>query len=148
MASFSLLTLVYIPQTYSWLHLGFYHFLASIITLALSGVFLLIYLYFFLTWGGSSKYEMTTFPSRQTIRTKSIVNNPSPRRHGRPTVHSNIEPPTKDQLHRLKEALGFDVGSLQFKRRGMGIYHVVYNEGKYKWRFIGSWLDLKEKIQD
>ena len=136
MAGYSLLILIYIPQTYSWLHPGFSHFLASIIILAFSIVLALIHI--FLNWG-PSEYEMPTFPI--------LATNPSPRRHRRKTVHSNIEPPTKEQLQSLREALGLDVGSLQFKRRGMGIYHVVYNKGKYKWRFIGSWSDLKQKVE-
>jgi len=92
---------------------------------------------------------MTTFPSRQSIRTKSIVNNSSPHRHRRREIHSNIEPsPSKEQLRRLREILEIKKGSLQYKKRGCGVYHVKYgNDGKYRWTYIGSWTDLKEKIE-
>ena len=111
----------------------------------LSGVFALIY--YFLSWV-PSEFEMLTFPSRETVRTKPIQNNPTPHKHRRIT-HSNEpgNPPRREQLNKLKEALGLDVGSLQYKKRGQGVYHVLYDEGKHKWRFIGSWLDLREKLQ-
>lgn len=143
MAGSSILTLINIPQTYSWLHLGFYHFVVSIVLVGLSGVFMLIYLYFYLTWGPSEP-ETPIFSTREPIRTQPIVNKPSPRRQGR-KFRSNIDPPTKEQLHKLKEALDIGKGSLQYKKRGQGVYHVTYENGKYQWQYLGSWSELKGK---
>jgi hypothetical protein len=142
-AGFSLLILIVIPETYSWLHLGFYHFVASIILVALSIV--LVLLDYFLVWGRPYDYEAPTFLSKESVRTKPVVNKPSPRKHRRKTV--NIDPPSREELNKLKEVLSLDVGSLQYKKRGQGIYHVVYAEGKHKWRFIGSWIELKKKLE-
>ena len=61
-----------------------------------------------------------------------------------------LEPPTKEELHMLKEVLKLDKGSLHYKRRGEGIYHVVYDSAtkKYRWTHLGSWSELKTKITE
>ena len=138
-AGFSLLILIAIPELCSLLHLSFNHFVASLVMLTLSLVLALLDC--FTVWGRSYEYETPTFPSRETVRR---VNNPKRKAHSNEAV---VDPPTREQLHKLKEALGLDSGSLQFKRRGRGIYHVCYEQGKHRWYFIGSWLDLKEKLQ-
>ena len=58
-----------------------------------------------------------------------------------------VDPPTRQQLQALKEVLGLKEGSLQYKKRGQGVYHVVYNQGKYRWRHLDSWIRLKEKLE-
>jgi hypothetical protein len=55
--------------------------------------------------------------------------------------------PTREDLARLKDALGIRKGSLQFKRKGLGVYNVIYGEGKYTWHFLGSWSKLKETLE-
>lgn len=61
-----------------------------------------------------------------------------------------LEPPTQEQLKALKKALGLTHGSLQYKKRGDGIYHVVWNKDtkKHEWIHLGSWLELKAKLTE
>lgn len=77
--------------------------------------------------------------SHSAVRTK----NPKPQKAK--TV--NVDPPGKGDLQRLKDVLGVKKGSLQYKKRGAGVYLVVYNQGKYTWRHVGSWIQLKEKLE-
>ena len=58
-----------------------------------------------------------------------------------------VDPPTREQLQALKEALGLKKGSLQYKKRGEGVYHVRYIERKYRWIRIGLWTELREKLE-
>jgi len=63
-----------------------------------------------------------------------------------------LEPlePTKEELERLKEALGLDKGSLHYKKRGDGIYHVTYDSAakKHRWTRLGSWPELRGKLTE
>jgi len=58
--------------------------------------------------------------------------------------------PAKEDLQQLKEALELKEGSLHYKRRGQGIYHVVYDPAtkKHRWTYLGSWPQLKPKLQE
>lgn len=58
-----------------------------------------------------------------------------------------VGPPTREQLQALKEVLGLKRGSLQYKKRGAGVYLVTYEHGKYRWHHLGSWIQLKEKLE-
>ena len=57
-----------------------------------------------------------------------------------------VEPPTREQLGKLKGMLGIEKGSLQYKKRGQGVYHVIYSEGKHNWNHLGTWKELKQKL--
>jgi len=59
---------------------------------------------------------------------------------------ASVGPPTREELCRLKEVLGISEGSLQFKKRGQGIYAVTYEHGKHVWKHVGSWIQLREKL--
>ena len=56
--------------------------------------------------------------------------------------------PSREDLEALKKALGFEKGSIQHKKKGDGVYLVVYNPEKkgYDWKHLGSWSDLKTSI--
>lgn len=64
-----------------------------------------------------------------------------------PGGRAYTEAPTRHQLNKLKEALGLEEGSLQYKRKGDGVYLVHYQDGKHKWTHLGSWPELKEKLE-
>lgn len=74
---------------------------------------------------------------------------PRPSKSNRRRSNGSIasDPPTREDLTRLKETLGIRKGSLQFKRRGSGVYNVIYGEGRYSWQRIGSWPELKETLE-
>ena len=56
--------------------------------------------------------------------------------------------PSRRELEALKKALGITKGSIQYKKRGDGIYLVTYNPSKkgYDWNHLGRWSDLKKLI--
>ena len=56
--------------------------------------------------------------------------------------------PTRRELEALKKALGISKGSIQYKKRGDGIYLVTYNPSKkgYDWNHLGRWSELKKLI--
>jgi hypothetical protein len=76
-----------------------------------------------------------------------VVTTKNPQKGKTTNVHAHVEPPSREELQRLKEVLNIEKGSLQFKRRGSGIYLVTYEHGKYCWRHLGSWIQLKEKLE-
>ena len=142
---FGLLILLTIPQSYSLLHLGFWHFVVSLILLSASGILMAIRQ--FCRWR-SENYLLDEwrYPS---ITKRTNVNSHSssslePQRHR--LEKSEDVPPTKEQLQAMKEILGLDRGSLQYKKRGRGLYHVVYDGGRHHWKHLGSWKELKDKL--
>ena len=56
--------------------------------------------------------------------------------------------PSRRELEALKKALGITKGSIQYKKRGDGIYLVTYNPSKkgYDWNHLGRWSELKKLI--
>jgi hypothetical protein len=58
------------------------------------------------------------------------------------------ETPSKEDLDKLKYALGIEKGSMQYKKRGDGVYLAVYNSEKkgYDWKHLRTWEDLKSRI--
>ena len=118
-------------------------FVFSIISVALSVV--LVALHFIYTW--PTKEPWRTYPYRSFERSLE-------RSESRETDRINPEKaealkvvaPTREELQRLKEVLGLSRGSLQFKKRGQGIYLVTYEHGKHVWKHLGQWNQLKEKL--
>lgn len=75
-----------------------------------------------------------------------VVTTKNPQKGKTTNVYAHVEPPSREELQRLKEVLGISQGSLQYKKRGQGIYHVVYAEGKHHWNHLGSWKELRQKL--
>jgi hypothetical protein len=69
------------------------------------------------------------------------------RRRKPKSLEQQVEPPTHKQLAQLRDARGIREGSLQFKKRGAGVYQVQYEHGKYRWVHLGSWIDLKQQLE-
>lgn len=121
-------------------------FVFSIISLALS--LILVALDFVYTWPIEEE-PCQTYPYRPIGKS---LERPS----GHATVRTNsqkaktvnVDPPTREELQQLKEMLGIEKGSLQYKRRGAGIYLVTYERGKHVWKYLGSWIRLKEKLKE
>ena len=88
-------------------------------------------------------YPMVPSLERSESHPVVRIKNPKPQK----AKTMNVEPPSREELQRLKEVLGISQGSLQYKKRGQGVYHVLYNEGKYRWRHLDSWVQLKEKLE-
>ena len=57
-----------------------------------------------------------------------------------------LEKPSKQQLAKLKTALGLTAGSLQYKKGS--VYLVTYDASskKHIWKRLGPWLELKRKL--
>ena len=121
---------------------GFTLFVFSVASLISSVVCLVVDL--IATW----PLEEQTYHYR-IFRTQNSPTNveATPQPQGARLEKLEVAPPTKEQLQALKEALGLKEGSLQYKKRGQGVYHVLYNEGKYRWCHLGSWIQLKEKLE-
>ena len=136
---FGFLILLAIPQTYFLLHLGFWHFIVSLTLLSASVVLVLIRQFY---WYSGDSPEKSYYPYITFNR-----NNPTLPENGKKSERLEaVEPPGRERLQALKEVLGLKEGSLQYKKRGQGIYHVVYSEGKHQWIHIGSWVQLREKL--
>lgn len=86
----------------------------------------------------SASLENPNVKEQTTVRMKK----PELQRH----KSEIVDPPTREQLQALKEVLGLENGSLQFKSRGAGVYLVTYEDGKHVWRHIGLWIQLREKL--
>lgn len=150
-AGFGLVILLAIPQSYPALHLGFWHFVLSLILLSASGIFVTIrqlYIWFW-SWPSDSycserrlNFYKSTSTENFTVKDQTTATPEKLQRHKLQVV----DPPSREELQRLKELLGISEGSLQFKRRGFGVYHVVYSEGKHNWNHLGTWKKLKQKL--
>ena len=147
---FGLLILLMIPQSYSLLHLGFWHFVVSLILLSASGILMMVR--HFYTWFSErdslEKWFSLYNPAsseNSNVKEQTSVRMEKPKL-GRRKLKA-VGPPTREQLQALKEVLGLKQGSLQFKKRGAGVYRVLYDEGKYRWHHLGSWIQLKEKLE-
>ena len=117
------------------------------ILVSASGVLVALHLVY--TW--PVEYEPWQHPynlgtSLEHSESHAVARTRKPKRQKAET--STIDPPTKQELAQLKEALEIERGSLQYKRRGAGIYHVVYKAGKHRWKHVGSWIELKERLEE
>ena len=124
--------------------LDFNFFIFGIVSLALSVV--LVALHFVYTWPVEEPWQ--TYPYLPMERSSELSSgHAAVRTKPQKAKTASVDPPTREELQRLKEVLGIEKGSLQYKKRGQGIYHVLYNEGKYRWAHLGSWIRLKEKLE-
>lgn len=57
--------------------------------------------------------------------------------------------PSKEDLNLLKQALGISKGTLVFKPRGQGIYHVTYDPDTKRrpWKHLGTYQVLKHEAE-
>jgi len=94
---------------------------------------------FFLGWLASSvTEEAEDLEPSERVQTRRRRNTAS---------LEQVDPPNRDQLNKLREILGIASGSLQFKKRGLGVYRVEYQNGKYLWTHIGCWSELKQRLE-
>jgi hypothetical protein len=65
-----------------------------------------------------------------------------------PQVVLMSKKPSKEDLDKLKYALGIEKGSMQYKKRGDGVYLATYNSERkgYDWKRLGTWTELKSHI--
>ena len=99
----------------------------------------------FYTWSTEEPrpyYPMV--PSLERSESYSVARTKNPKPQKPETV--NVDPPTREELRRLKEVLGVEKGSFQYKSRGQGIYLVTYEHGRHHWKHVGSWIQLREKL--
>jgi len=89
-------------------------------------------------------YPMVQSPDHS--ESHSFARTKNPQKAKTMNVRAHVEPPSREELQRLKEVLGISQGSLQYKKRGQGIYHVVYAEEKHHWNHLGSWKELRQKL--
>jgi len=129
--------LIYFPTPFS----GFHLFILSIACLIVSFIFLIADL--ILAW---PLEEQTCYYVPRTQNNSTNVEATTPQPQMVRLEKSEVSPPTKEQLQALKEALGLEEGSLQYKKRGQGIYAVLYSEGKHHWNHLGSWKELRQKL--
>ena len=97
------------------------------------------------TWPLEEQTYHYSILGMQNNSTNVETRNPQSQKY-RSSNEGKLNPPSKEELLRLRDVLGIEKGSLQFKRRGLGIYHVVYSEGRHRWDHLGSWKELKEKL--
>ena len=119
-------------------------FVASIFSLVVSVV--LVALHFAYTWPMEEPWRTYSYhPIERSL--EHSENHPAFRTNLKKAKAVKVATPTREELQLLKEVLGISQGSLQFKKRGQGIYLVIYNNGKHVWTHLGRWNQLKEKLQ-